>query len=111
MVFRQLLPSLQKMNPAVSFLTFGFSEQGAAYNADALGVDPTNIEALVLSHGHMDHFGGLIPLVERIGKKNIELILHPTAFRKSRHIKVSEDKDQVAFLERGKDKRSGGIAG
>jgi 7,8-dihydropterin-6-yl-methyl-4-(beta-D-ribofuranosyl)aminobenzene 5'-phosphate synthase len=71
---------------------FGFSEQGAAYNADALGVDPTNIEALVLSHGHMDHFGGLIPLVERIGKKNLELVLHPTAFRKSRHIKVSEDK-------------------
>lgn len=48
---------------------FGFSEQGAAFNADALGVDLTSIEALVLSHGHMDHFGGLLPLVEKIGKK------------------------------------------
>jgi len=70
---------------------FGFSEQGAAFNADALGVDLTQIETLVLSHGHMDHFGGLRPLVDKIGKKNIELVLHPTAFRKSRHIKVSED--------------------
>lgn len=69
---------------------FGFSEQGAAFNADALGVDLTQIETLVLSHGHMDHFGGLRPLVDKIGK-NIELVLHPTAFRKSRHIKVSED--------------------
>ena len=70
---------------------FGFSEQGAAFNADALGVDLTQIETLVLSHGHMDHFGGLRPLVDKIGKKNIELVLHPTAFRKSRHIKVSKD--------------------
>jgi len=49
---------------------FGFSEQGAAFNADALGVDLSQIETLVLSHGHMDLFGGLIPLVEKIGKKN-----------------------------------------
>ena len=70
---------------------FGFSEQGAAYNADALDADLTNVEALVLSHGHMDHFGGLMPLVERIGKKNLELYLHPKAFRKSRYIKVSEE--------------------
>ena len=70
---------------------FGFSEQGAATNADALGVDLTHIESLVLSHGHMDHFGGLVPLVEKIGKKNVELVLHPTAFRKARHIKVSEE--------------------
>jgi 7,8-dihydropterin-6-yl-methyl-4-(beta-D-ribofuranosyl)aminobenzene 5'-phosphate synthase len=70
---------------------FGFSEQGAAFNADALGVDLTQIETLVLSHGHMDHFGGLVPLVEKIGKRNMELILHPTAFRKSRHLKVSDE--------------------
>ena len=24
---------------------------------------------MVLSHGHMDHFGGLLSLVERVGKK------------------------------------------
>lgn len=70
---------------------FGFSEQGAAINVDALGVDLSPIETLVLSHGHMDHFGGLGALVEKIGKKDLELVLHPTAFRKSRYIKVSED--------------------
>ncbi len=70
---------------------FGFSEHGAAYNADALDAYLSNVEALVLSHGHMDHFGGLLPLVERVGKKNLKLILHPTAFRKPRYIKVSED--------------------
>lgn len=70
---------------------FGFSEHGAAYNADALGLDLTTVEAMVLSHGHMDHFGGLEQLAERVGKKGIELIVHPTAFRKSRFIKVTEE--------------------
>ena len=70
---------------------FGYSEKGAAYNADTLAADLSKVEALVLSHGHMDHFGGLLALVEKIGKKNIELVLHPTAFRKPRYIKVSED--------------------
>jgi 7,8-dihydropterin-6-yl-methyl-4-(beta-D-ribofuranosyl)aminobenzene 5'-phosphate synthase len=70
---------------------FGFSEHGAASNADALEADLSIVEALVLSHGHMDHFGGLPSLVERIGKKNLQLILHPTAFRTPRYIKVSEN--------------------
>ena len=70
---------------------FGFSEHGAAFNADALGVDLTTVEAMVLSHGHRDHFGGLEQLAERVGKNGIELVLHPTAFRKSRYIKVSDE--------------------
>ena len=70
---------------------FGFSENGAAFNADALGLDLTSVEAMVLSHGHMDHFGGLEQLAKRVGKKGIELAVHPAAFRNSRYIKVSEE--------------------
>ena len=69
---------------------FGFSPQGAAFNADALDLDLSGIEAMVLSHGHMDHFGGLAALIERVGQEGIELVLHPKAFRKPRYLKVSE---------------------
>jgi 7,8-dihydropterin-6-yl-methyl-4-(beta-D-ribofuranosyl)aminobenzene 5'-phosphate synthase len=71
---------------------FGFSEHGATFNADALGVDLSTVEAMVLSHGHRDHFGGLEQLAERVGKKGIELVLHPTAFRKSRYLKVTDER-------------------
>lgn len=69
---------------------FGFSAHGAAFNADALGLDLSSIEAMVLSHGHMDHFGGLSALIEKVGKEGVALVLHPKAFRKPRYLKVSE---------------------
>jgi 7,8-dihydropterin-6-yl-methyl-4-(beta-D-ribofuranosyl)aminobenzene 5'-phosphate synthase len=66
---------------------FGFSARGAALNADALDLDLSEVEALVLSHGHMDHFGGMKALVERVGRPGLELVLHPEAFRRSRFLK------------------------
>jgi 7,8-dihydropterin-6-yl-methyl-4-(beta-D-ribofuranosyl)aminobenzene 5'-phosphate synthase len=70
---------------------FGFSEQGAAYNADALGADLTVVEEMALSHGHLDHVGGIGPLVEKTGKRDIPLVLHPAAFRNPRFLKISDD--------------------
>lgn len=67
---------------------FGFSEHGAAFNAEALDVDLTIVEALALSHGHLDHMGGMKKLVEKIGKPAIPLVLHPEAFRNPRFLKA-----------------------
>jgi 7,8-dihydropterin-6-yl-methyl-4-(beta-D-ribofuranosyl)aminobenzene 5'-phosphate synthase len=67
---------------------FGFSDHGAAFNADALNVDLKGIEALALSHGHLDHVGGLKQLVDRVGRRGVELVLHPTAFRSPRYLKL-----------------------
>jgi 7,8-dihydropterin-6-yl-methyl-4-(beta-D-ribofuranosyl)aminobenzene 5'-phosphate synthase len=69
---------------------FGFSENGAASNADALGVDLSGVEAMALSHGHPDHVGGMQALIEKTGKKNVPLVLHPAAFRNPRFVKVSD---------------------
>jgi 7,8-dihydropterin-6-yl-methyl-4-(beta-D-ribofuranosyl)aminobenzene 5'-phosphate synthase len=71
---------------------FGFSEHGALQNARSLGVDLTGLETMVLSHGHMDHHGGLLAFAESLGGKGMELVLHPAAFRSQRYIKLSEDR-------------------
>ncbi len=69
---------------------FGFSEHGAAFNADVLNTDLSTVETLALSHGHLDHVGGLENLTGKIGKEKIELVLHPEAFRNPRYLKARE---------------------
>jgi 7,8-dihydropterin-6-yl-methyl-4-(beta-D-ribofuranosyl)aminobenzene 5'-phosphate synthase len=48
----------------------------AAYNAIALGIDLSQIDKIVLSHGHRDHTGGLLHIL-RLVRKQVEVIAHP----------------------------------
>lgn len=76
--------------PRSILFDFGFSAHGAAFNADALGVDLSKIEACVISHGHLDHVGGMEELAGKIGKKGVPLVVHPEAFRDPRYLKITE---------------------
>jgi len=48
----------------------------AAYNALTLGVDLSQIDKIVFSHGHFDHTGGLLYILKLI-KSPVEVIAHP----------------------------------
>jgi 7,8-dihydropterin-6-yl-methyl-4-(beta-D-ribofuranosyl)aminobenzene 5'-phosphate synthase len=45
-------------------LDFGFTPDVYANNLDLLKIDPATVDALILSHGHFDHYGGLIGFLE-----------------------------------------------
>jgi 7,8-dihydropterin-6-yl-methyl-4-(beta-D-ribofuranosyl)aminobenzene 5'-phosphate synthase len=45
-------------------LDFGFTPDVYANNLELLKIDPTAVDALILSHGHFDHYGGLIGFLE-----------------------------------------------
>jgi 7,8-dihydropterin-6-yl-methyl-4-(beta-D-ribofuranosyl)aminobenzene 5'-phosphate synthase len=40
-------------------IDFGFTPEALVNNTDLLGIEPGTLDALVLSHGHYDHFGGM----------------------------------------------------
>jgi 7,8-dihydropterin-6-yl-methyl-4-(beta-D-ribofuranosyl)aminobenzene 5'-phosphate synthase len=69
----------------------GFSEIGAAYNAKALGMDLSTVEAIALSHGHNDHTGGFASMMAVIPNKGIPVVAHPAIFRSPRYLKVKEN--------------------
>jgi 7,8-dihydropterin-6-yl-methyl-4-(beta-D-ribofuranosyl)aminobenzene 5'-phosphate synthase len=59
----------------------GLSPDTITHNLSVLGIQLTDLDAIVLSHGHADHHGGLLGLVHSIGKKNLPLVLHPDAWK------------------------------
>jgi len=46
-------------------LDYGYSQNVLFNNMELLGVDPRKLDALVVSHGHYDHFGGLLGFLDK----------------------------------------------
>lgn len=69
----------------------GYTRIGLLHNMALLDTDIEEIEAVVLSHGHMDHTGSLYPLLERISR-SITLVVHPQAFHAPRYFGLPDGK-------------------
>ena len=67
----------------VVLMDAGISAMTLFHNADLLNVDLSQVESVVLSHGHFDHFGGLAELLTRT-PEGIPLVFHPDAFLERR---------------------------
>lgn len=46
-------------------LDFGYTPEALINNIELTGADPSKIDALVVSHGHFDHYGGLIGFLQK----------------------------------------------
>ncbi len=57
----------------------GMSPIPLVHNAKLLGIDLTEVDQVVLSHGHPDHFGGIYAALEQIGYR-VPVLVHPSAF-------------------------------
>ena len=59
----------------------GISSDGVVENAKRMGLELSEVEYVVLSHGHYDHFGGLVSALKAINKTNLPLIVHEDMFK------------------------------
>jgi 7,8-dihydropterin-6-yl-methyl-4-(beta-D-ribofuranosyl)aminobenzene 5'-phosphate synthase len=84
--FSTLIRTQENADKHALLMDFGLSEDVAARNAKTLGLDLSDVEEAVLSHGHKDHFGGMVQMAESIHKTNLPLTVHPSVFKPQRFI-------------------------
>ena len=60
-----LLESQRASEQHTVMLDFGYTPEALLNNMELVGVDIKKIEALVVSHGHFDHYGGLLGFLDK----------------------------------------------
>ncbi len=58
----------------------GITRNGILNNMDAMEISISDIQAIILSHGHADHTTGLAGIINRKGARNLPLVLHPDVY-------------------------------
>ena len=78
----------------------GLSPDAMVTNAGRLGADLSQIQAVVLSHGHFDHAGGLAGLAGRRGIRSLPMVVHPKIWTRRRLAVPGREPEELPTLSR-----------
>jgi 7,8-dihydropterin-6-yl-methyl-4-(beta-D-ribofuranosyl)aminobenzene 5'-phosphate synthase len=76
------------------------SPDAMATNADRLGLDLSGVQAVILSHGHFDHAGGLAGLAGKRGVRALPMVVHPLIWTRRRMAVPGRETDELPTLSR-----------
>jgi 7,8-dihydropterin-6-yl-methyl-4-(beta-D-ribofuranosyl)aminobenzene 5'-phosphate synthase len=62
----------------------GITRDGLIDNMGRLELDPTDVDIVVLSHGHWDHTTGIDGFVKAVGQANVPVLIHPEFWTRRR---------------------------
>ncbi len=80
-----LLLTVQRDGHTASVLyDAGLGRNTVLHNMDILEVRADDLRAVILSHGHADHHGGLEGIFRRSSRRKMPLLLHPDVWRERR---------------------------
>jgi 7,8-dihydropterin-6-yl-methyl-4-(beta-D-ribofuranosyl)aminobenzene 5'-phosphate synthase len=85
----------------------GVSQEGLLTNAKILGLNVADIDSILLSHGHADHYGGLMKVLQHVSRQ-IPMYAHPDAFSK-RWLILPDDSRVSSMLDEEDLKKHGAV--
>ena len=68
-------------NKKIILVDVGQNSEALLSNMRIMGISPSIINAVVLTHCHYDHTQGIVRMLKTIGRKDIQVIAHPSIFR------------------------------
>lgn len=89
---------------------FAWTSETLLNNLSLLGIDPSKLDAIALSHGHYDHFGGMAGFLEATKgklKKNLPFYLGSEECFCTRELNVPGNPGNFGALDREAIKRAG----
>jgi 7,8-dihydropterin-6-yl-methyl-4-(beta-D-ribofuranosyl)aminobenzene 5'-phosphate synthase len=79
--FAMLIRTMRDQETHTILFDSGMTKGGILTNTEIMKLDLKQIEAIVISHGHYDHSGGLLNILEKIERKDLPLLVHDDMFR------------------------------
>lgn len=85
-----------------------YSAEALLHNMRILGYDPLEVASVFVSHGHPDHYGGLLGFLEN-RKSPVNIILHPDSLLPRYSVSPNGDVNGPYFLDKEQIGKAGGI--
>lgn len=78
-----LLEARRESGTRIIVVDVGQNHYALMHNMKILGINPSDIDMIVMTHCHYDHTAGIAALLSEIGRQNVPVVGHPDSFRLS----------------------------